>query len=164
MTDRPLRTCSKCGHGTTEAGDRCPAPRCGAVLPGNGLAVTHGMDRALERQPEAVAEIEARAARVFSDLGGDPSYVMASQVRDYIRLELMVESGFAHLAGLADDADSGLVVTGKGRTRALADKLVAHLQAKHRIAIALGLRRVERDMGSLESYAAALGKASDGRG
>jgi hypothetical protein len=67
---------------------------------GRAASLKSGIYTRPEKNPALVLEMNARATEILGDLGGNDSaaYVLASQVRSYVRLELLEESGFAHLA------------------------------------------------------------------
>ncbi len=76
------------------------------------------------------------------------AYTRASQTRDFVRVELLIESGFAHLAGLAIE-DGRVMTTARGYSRRIADRLVAYIGAKAKLAAQLGIERKQKQVADL---------------
>lgn len=139
-----------------EAGSREPQPhgpngerrRDGRFTHGNTARMSHGFRRAVERHPGVLAALTESAANIERELG-DLSLIKQSQVRDYVRLELLIEDGFAHLAGLAGD-NHPLLVTGKGKSRPVVKELVRAILVKAQLAARLGLERRTKDARTLD--------------
>jgi hypothetical protein len=177
VDDRPLgqsalvRTCKRCAReGRPElvddpALDACP--RCFSMLARNRKTRKHGMRSRPESNSDLLAEMNQRAALIVQDSGQEADavpYTYASQTRDYVRLELLIESGFAHLAGLAAQ-DGRVMTTTRGYSRRIADRLVAYIGAKAKLAGQLGLERRTKDVtaNSLRDFVAAESRTTDGR-
>jgi hypothetical protein len=100
--------------------------------------VTHGARRALDKQPDLVAQVEARVKAIIGHRACDPLYV--SQVTDYCRLEVVIASVFGHLARQAGDH---MAVSAKGNARAAAKHLEALVSTKSRLGEKLNIDLLE---------------------
>ena len=107
---------------------RCP--RCKSTLKGNALAVTHGLRSRPELHPDTQELFLDRVKSIQTDNGqaNDPAYIFASQSRDYVRLELLIETRFAHAAE-------------RGASPKVIDQLLGLIAAKARLASQIGLQR-----------------------
>ena len=99
-----VRTCRRCLREGRDATVDDPTlddcPRCHSVLKGNSRRRTHGMRSRPEMHPDTAALFLASVNAILADSGCDtashpPSYVFASQAQDYVRTEMLIETGFA---------------------------------------------------------------------
>jgi hypothetical protein len=121
----------------------------GRFIKANVARVTHGFRRNLAHDPGALADIAALASAIEQDLGGDLTAIARSQVEDFATLAVLINRGVRHLAALTGD-DEPLIVTGKGRSRAIVQELRASILAKARLAGELGYSRIAKDAGVLD--------------
>jgi hypothetical protein len=151
---REPRTCRRCEREGRDAVvddaslDRCP--RCKSTLRFNSLAVTRGLRRRPELHPDSARDFLDRVGQVLRDSGegDDPPAVRASQTRDFVRLELLIETAFNAIAD-------------RGASPKVIDQLVTLIATKARLAAQLGLARRSRPVRSLADVLAEHEDAED---
>jgi hypothetical protein len=148
------RTCRRCLREGRPALVEDPAldvcPRCKSALLGNSRALVHGLRSRPELHPDTVRLFVERVERILTDNGkGDDNavYTFGSQARDYIRLELLIETGFA---AVVDEGASPKVVS----------QVVNLIATKARLAQQLGLERRPRLVDPIEGVRQAVEEAN----
>ena len=142
-TSRTCRRCEREGRpAQVDDPDLQVCPRCRSALKANALARKHGLRSRPEMHPDSAREFLNRVDRVLVDAGqrSEPTYTFLSQARDYIRLELLIETGFNTIA---DSGGSPKVV----------DQLLALIGTKARLAAQIGLVRRATDVDIAQRFA-----------
>jgi hypothetical protein len=147
------RTCRRCQ--TVEADPQVNVcSQCRSLLRGHRKRQTHGLSSRPELHPDTARLFVERVDHVLADAGYSGTaesapYTYGSQARDFVRLELLVETGFA---AVADAGSAGKVI----------DQLNTLIATKARLAGQLGLKRKARPTTPLAAVLAAHEDASNG--
>ena len=142
-----LRCCAKCGEPAPGDGNACP--KCGAFLPSNAAARTHGLFA--RRLPEDLrTSVEEWRADVIvaqgglDELEGEP--LRAGLVRSLVNTEVgerLLMEGILRLGGIETRAGQRLY-----------DRLLMTVDRKLRLTVTLGLSRRQKALPSISEYLA----------
>lgn len=139
----PTVRCKRCGRDVAPA-NQCS--RCGALLPGNAMRVTHGLHRYETSgvlPPDLRQDIDEFRDALISDQGGlsDMTTLRAGLTRNLVDTEIMKRLMMNELVRQGASSAAG---------RRAYDRLLNAMDRWHRMATTLGLERRQKHVRTLD--------------